>query len=153
MVVALAPDVVLLSARWGLYATEGLPDLIAAIAAVSPARVVVVGPSPSWEERLPRLLVNQYLEDPDAGIPTRSTFALVRAPERLDAESRAVAGARAIDYVSLIDVLCTRDGGCLTKAGPGAVDVMMWDESHLTLEGSRLVADAILPQVLTQDAP
>ena len=129
------PDGVILSARW----REG--DLPAIGEAIDAARrqglpVILVGPAVQYDDALPRILaVSLKLHDPD--LPQRRRLL---APRQLDLEMAAFARRKGVRYISLFDTLCG-DGRCITETPAGAP--MSHDYGHMTVEGSRLVADRL----------
>jgi hypothetical protein len=61
-------------------------------------------------------------------------------------------GAIAVDagaeFISARDLLCNA-GGCLTRLGEAATDIVVYDQVHLTEKGSEYLIGAIIDRVLT----
>jgi len=145
----LRPHTVLLAARWRLYPLDTLERTVKAIRQATDARIVVVGPVPHWDARLPRVLVTYATQHPHQPIPTRLEFGLVSYTWDFERTVRDAVTRTGAQYASAIDAMCTRRGGCLTQVPEGAEHLTAWDEAHLTASGSiHLVSQlrsAILP--------
>jgi hypothetical protein len=59
-----------------------------------------------------------------------------------------------VEYISIIDVLCNPDG-CLIRVpyDDSHGDLTQFDVHHLTVAGSRFVANAIAPALLKTHTP
>jgi peptidoglycan/LPS O-acetylase OafA/YrhL len=137
-------DRIIVSANWTGYPNI-LPDLTALLRDLGAKGIdaVVIGPSIEFHHHLPILLASR----PPA------LFFNARAPQdwlsdvvvSRDREiQQALGGLPHVAYVAPIPELC-RDGTC-----PVLVDghvPLVWDASHLTAEGSALVATALLPRL------
>ena len=119
----------------GLWTPADLPDVLQTIQYLKQftGNVIVMGPTPIYHDKLPRLLARSILRN-DPGIVNRE-----RDPSRaaLDAKfATALAGGPA-KYVSVIGALC--DGqGCVTRDEKG--DPIQSDYGHFTRSGARLLA-------------
>ena len=132
-------DAVILSARWRQRDLPGLPAAVARLKQ-SVRRVVVLGPSPEYTSRLPRLLA-RGVENGDPGL---ADSRLTPQHFEFDRILRDRARQGGYEYVSLIDAVCP-GGVCQTFAAPGVP--MLSDESHFTLVGSRVVAQRIVAAI------
>ena len=119
----------------GLWTPANLPDVLPTIQYLQQftGNVIVMGPTPIYHDKLPRLLARSILRnDPD--IVNRQ-----RDPSRaaLDAKfATALAGGPA-KYASVISALC--DGqGCVTRDENG--DPIQHDYGHFTRSGAHLLA-------------
>jgi peptidoglycan/LPS O-acetylase OafA/YrhL len=110
---------------------------------VRAAHPILIGPIPEYSMPLPRLLVYAEMNG-DRDLVDRSRVSLVFD---LDKEMRLMAARTGTPYFSLVDLLCRR-GRCRTFAA-GNVP-MQFDYGHLTPEGSKVVADAMLPFIMKQ---
>jgi peptidoglycan/LPS O-acetylase OafA/YrhL len=111
--------------------------------AVRAAHPILIGPIPEYSMALPRLLVYADMNG-RRDLVNRSRVTLVFD---LDKEMRLMAARTGTPYFSLVDLLC-RDGQCQTLAAKNVP--MQFDYGHLTPEGSRVVADAMIPFILEQ---
>jgi peptidoglycan/LPS O-acetylase OafA/YrhL len=155
----LSPEAVIIEAHWALYnGATGWPDFnadslkstIRKLEQIGIPRIVVMGSLPTWKIDQPRVAFELWrrrhvLED-------RSREYLDAEPFTADALTReAVAGTRAI-FVSPLERLC--DGaGCLLSAQPHATVPVTWDNDHLSLAGSDLIAALALKSALAAPGP
>jgi peptidoglycan/LPS O-acetylase OafA/YrhL len=137
-------DRVILSANWTGYPNI-MPDLTALLRDLGAKGIdaVVIGPSIEFRRRLPIMLASR----PSA------LFSQARGPQDWLSESvvwrsrqmqQELDGMAHVAYVAPISEVC-RDETC-----PVLVDghvPLVWDASHLTAEGSVLVAAALLPRL------
>jgi peptidoglycan/LPS O-acetylase OafA/YrhL len=135
----LAPEVVLLSARWNafrdpLYVVEKLKRTIEAARAAG-SRVLVIGESPSFAAPVPQIVALLKLRGKD---PTAfNSEASFRVDDALAA---ALPGEDAL-FFSPRRLTCD---GKLCRLWH-ASDLLYWDESHFSAAGSAYYADALEP--------
>ncbi len=130
-------------ARWTRDAAPG-SDLLAVLVQLRAGgvqEIVVVGPAPQWIDELPNLIVRGYVNDPLHRVPRRLSMSLVIPEVRaVDAALASLtAGVAGVRYVSILDVVCTRDG-CLAFASDAPDSFFSWDRAHLTTVGATFVA-------------
>ncbi|XAZ22755.1 acyltransferase [Sinorhizobium sp. B11] len=144
------PDIVVLFARWSFYSADyatgavgdGLKFYLDALqnAGIS---VAIVGPFPEYSGQLPDLIFNQWLSNKSRGIPNRIND-LPRADSAAAERSlQALAEARNIPYLSLIDIFC-RDNSCATSWSDNPSDLLTWDYGHLTTGAGQFVGRKLL---------
>ena len=143
----LRPATVLLAARWRLYDLSFLERTIAAARTATAARLVVLGPVPTWYTRLPSVLFALSRQHPLQGVPMRTSFGLESYVWELEREVRARVEQSGAEYVSAMDALCNRDG-CLTRVTDQPDNLTAWDETHLTAAGSEYLIDQIADRIL-----
>jgi len=143
----LKPATVLLAAEWRLYDPRYFERTLGALQQQNVPKVIVVGPVPIWEDRLPRVLFNQVRRDPLHGVPARLRTGIVDQPRGLEEMMRAKAARFGTDYVSAIDILCTADG-CLTMANDQPDGLTAWDQAHLTQAGSIVLVGGLKGRLL-----
>jgi peptidoglycan/LPS O-acetylase OafA/YrhL len=147
----LKPDWVILSAQWYLlngYHIEwsSLNKTIAALKSAGVRHVLVVGPVPVWSGGLPECLEQYYVKH--ESIPFRMKYGLQLFTE-LDNHLRERSRTSGASYISPIDLMC--DGkGCVTRVGDNAIDIVAWDNVHLTVAGSIYLVDRF-PKALFGD--
>jgi peptidoglycan/LPS O-acetylase OafA/YrhL len=135
-----------LSGRWK---PSDMAEIEATLVALKRRRVatIVLGPMPSYDAALPRLLVlAERARDPQGFVASflhRDAFAIDRTMRMLAARYDAA-------YVSPLSVLCA-SGRCRTLAAPGVP--LQFDDTHMTPAGSAVVVDALLPAIATAIAP
>lgn len=129
-------DKLLLAARWQ---EVDLPQVTETIAWAKSRgiKVVLFGPIVQYDMALPRLLVHSIVEN-DPSFPYHHRLSYYT---RLDREMKAYASSKwNVEYVSYFDTLCQRDS-CVEYAQNGVP--LQSDTSHLTKEGSVLVAEKL----------
>ena len=118
-------DVVLVAARW--KATD-LPQIEAMLATLRQRipRVVLVGPIVEYRRGLPEILE-------ESTAPERAVVKYRSVPASLDRRMRLLAKDLGAEYVSLVDLMCRREG-CVIYDTAGKP--IQWDNAHLTVSGS-----------------
>jgi hypothetical protein len=148
IIAATRPDILLLHAMWRENANlQELRETIFALRRVGVARIVIIGPVPLWKRPLPFMLVNAYrlqhrLPDRIAGGVSGPLV-----DDLLEQFSRA----EHVEYFSAWRRFCNLDG-CMTRTGPSAKDVVVWDQAHLSNRGSEFLGAAITNDLLAADA-
>ncbi|CZT34677.1 acyltransferase family protein [Rhizobium sp. 9140] len=131
------PDVLILSARW---ADEDLPLVAETLRQLKDkaGTVVVSGPIVEYQRPLARLLAQLAGGRSDALLVESRTTEQVQR----DRDLQAVVETAGAIYVSPYRLLCPNpDTACRTTVG----DVpLQWDYGHLTAEGSKVLAEAII---------
>jgi peptidoglycan/LPS O-acetylase OafA/YrhL len=141
------PRVVLLAAQWDYY--SGYADVeptIRELKSLGIEQVVLVGSSAEYERPVPKLLAEAL----DKGaIPRRLQSPRLPSLLAIDSVLRAVAARAGAEFVSPLAAQCTRDG-CLVTLDGSPESVTIWDSGHLTLVGSRFVAERVLLKFLRE---
>ena len=140
----LRPRIVVLAARWGIYAGQDLTKLDGTLMALKRAgvdRIMLIGPVPIWNPSLPKALLNYYWAKRPQRLPTRMSFGVTKMVD-LDDRIRQVANKFDVAFVSAIDAFCDADG-CLVSIGNDPRNLTAWDNAHLTAAGSEHLAHGI----------
>ena len=143
------PDVVLLQSR-GTYLPderEGLGPTIRALRELGISRVILLGPPPIWKRSLANEALNYFIKHHEA-IPARHFGGVHRSWN--DAEMRAFANGLGAEYVSTWDTLCNTDG-CLTRLSESPVDLVIFDQSHFSENGSKFFIEANGEKIMPRD--
>jgi hypothetical protein len=154
---AVAPDTVLIAARWELYLSYGISrenvvravvDDIEWLRSVGVHRIVVFGPGPAWNVSLPMDLFRYMSLRRTEHVPER----LGTIPEgtfQLDELLAAQAAAHEVQYVSVLNWFCN-PSGCRTLGNESErrPDLLYWDQDHLTPSGSRDLMSAAAGRIL-----
>jgi peptidoglycan/LPS O-acetylase OafA/YrhL len=144
----LRPDVVLLHGTW----EQHLHNVAATVKALRQMgmRVVVLGPVPIWRRGLQNEFVRHYMLQ-QALLPVRLAGAAA-SDGKYDDLMREKLLPLGAEFISARDVLCNTDG-CLTRLGPAATDIIVFDQVHFTAKGSEFLVGEIIDRVLTPPAP
>lgn len=146
---AARPDIVLLYAWWhhARYQLDGLEATVQALRAAGVPRIVLLGPTPDWQQPLPQVLLDAWKRGPFSQPPP------LRLPLGQDGPVRAVteqlrqrAAAMGIDFIDGLAVFCDPQG-CLTRVGDAAKEPLSYDYGHLSLEAVQVFVARIAPQV------
>lgn len=152
----LSPDVVVLSAMWGLYDSAQLVNTIAAIYQLGVRRVIVLGPTPHWKSLPSATVFSLWKQDPLHRTPSaRLDYKQYGFNENLESRDgqdsrvssadqriRKLAQQSHAEYISLMDVLCN-SAGCLMRSSEQRGDSFYLDASHLNRAGSEYVVQHI----------
>jgi hypothetical protein len=149
---ALRPAIVLMAARWQAYQLTTLQETVAAVRRTTTARIVVMGPVPNWDSRLPRLLFTYVRSHPQQPVPARMFFGVADFVWDADRQVRERSREAAVDYLSALDALCT-DEGCLARVGERPDSVTAWDDAHLTATGSEYLIARVSGELFSRWRP
>lgn len=139
------PRTILLAASWPSYdGYQELAGTVVELEALHGPRVVVVGPVPSFRERVSDVLAR---ESSDTALPERLPSSRLARLRRADSELREIATRAGADYVSPLSLLCN-DRDCLVAPGGTTAGILLFDQSHLTAAGSSYVAERLLDPYL-----
>ena len=148
------PQVVILAGAWTLYrqgedpdnsALDGLRDTMAQLKSLGVRQIIVVGPLPQWRVPLPGLLLKHWRADGE--LPATLTEGLLPAPFVLEPPLRTLVEGAGATFYSVQNQWCTEFGCKTTVLNSQGWTALAFDESHLTLAGSRLVAQGLMQAV------
>jgi hypothetical protein len=139
----LKPDVVLLHGTWERY-LDNVAETVTALKQTG-TRVVVLGAVPYWRLGLQNEMVRHYLLHKSL-IPVRIAEG-VAFDSRYDNVMRERLLPLGAEFISVRDVLCNA-GGCLTRLGDSAADIVAIDRVHLSEKGSEFLIGAVIDRVL-----
>ena len=129
------PEYVVLEAAWERYEWRSVEATIGELKSQGVPHVVLVGPVPLWNESLPRLMFDYIRWHRNEAVPLRIRGRVSQEPLRIDKAMEAMGQRLGIDYISPCAILGNADG-FLVRAGDAADDLMDYDSSHLTANGS-----------------
>ena len=142
------PETVVLAGDWLLYGTDdaavnaemiGLRETVQSLKALGIQQIVIFGQLPRWTMAQPRILLGQWARS--HSIPERTDDHLNRASLAIDKViQQAVSGSGAV-FVSPIDRLCDGSGCLASTLRDGSHRPMVFDDSHLTPDGSRVLVE------------
>jgi len=146
----LSPDQVILSGAWVRYSRSGnslesissrVSETVVLLQDAGVKRILLVGPGPVWKDSLSIDLFRHMASRRGGEVPRR--FGEVDSDiKHLENSLKTVARTRAIDYLSVLEILCN-DQGCITLGdgiGPRP-DLLFRDRDHFTESGSRYVVE------------
>ncbi len=146
----LKPDHILLHANWKANRKfikgdedASLRQTLISLKKIAPhSTITVIGGVPYWANDLPKLLIQK--------LHTVSGSGLLYNPHQehlreIDSLLMEIASDGGVQFVSLLDGLCS-ERGCkvLAEDASAPITPLVWDEAHLTKEGSLLAADIVL---------
>lgn len=129
------PEYVVLEAAWEQYEWRNVEATIGELKNRGVPHVVLVGPVPLWNESLPHLLFEYIRWHRNEAVPRRLRGRISREPLQIDKAMEAMGQRLGIDYISPCAILGNADG-FLARTGDSADDLMDYDSSHLTANGS-----------------
>jgi peptidoglycan/LPS O-acetylase OafA/YrhL len=107
-------------------------------------QVYVIGPPPEWHPGLQEVLIKQALRDKlTHKLADRISEGVTTSPT-LDQQLNKLAKEKGISYISLLNILCNKDG-CITKAGDEPEDLIGYDDGHFSRKGGAFVAKQFPP--------
>jgi hypothetical protein len=144
----LKPDTIVLAGAWERYSELGpyqqqiietLSDTIRRLKELGIRQIVVIGPGPLWTNSLPVDLFRFMVRTRANNIPDR----LGNVSDtiwNLDSAMAAQAAADQVQYVSLLNFFCNKDG-CLTVGDRSLSrpDLLFRDRDHLSVSGSKFL--------------
>jgi peptidoglycan/LPS O-acetylase OafA/YrhL len=144
------PDVVVI-AQSADHNVESMNRVTSALHKIGIRRIIFVGPSPRWEDDLPKILIRRLWPD----LPERTWVGVKR--EAMDLNSRIKGALPTLpgrSYIDVIGVFCDHNG-CLTRIGEDSQKgATSWDYGHLTEVASEYLAKKLLvPEILKYSSP
>jgi peptidoglycan/LPS O-acetylase OafA/YrhL len=149
---AARPDTIVLVADWYLvddavrnnltnsYQIDGLKRTIDQIRAQSSARIVIIGPPPSWLVPLPSAILLLSKERFGAALPVYTSQFLNQNIQDVDNRTRRIALNLKVEYFPLKDLLCVEEKCRLHING---TELTTYDHDHLSPSAADLVASEI----------
>lgn len=152
----LRPDVVILDATWGHaepVLREDLPRTVALLKAMNIAKIVLMGPPPSWQGVGLSANVLDYYRQTHEVLPVRTFYRSSDEWTRgRDALLKELSGELGIQYISVRNIFCS-DSGCLSRVGPNDSELTAFDPGHLTVPGAIFLAAHTIDDMLNTRAP
>jgi peptidoglycan/LPS O-acetylase OafA/YrhL len=149
LITQLQPDIVLLNAYWlhDLYDLSKLDATVAELRRVGIKKIILLGPTPYWQNSLPHNIMEVWKKGPAMQKPPlRMTYGLDERLPVIDAKMQAIAARLGIAYISGYKTLCNEEG-CLTRNGEDGEKVASTDYGHLTVDASQSYIRQIAPLI------
>ena len=110
--------------------------------------IIMVGPDPSWEPPLYKIIATQYWDD----TPQRISSGLDQTVFQEEIQNKKdIKTSDHFVYVSLLDLLCDKNG-CLTYLGDDKKQgITTWDYGHLTPIASTYIAQHLLTPLIESE--
>ena len=131
-----AIDQVFLSAKWRAGSVDNVQATLQWMVQHH-IRVTLFGPTVTYDSPVPRLLVSA-MRASDPALPQHHRDESLRT---LDAQMRMLAQIQGVEYVSMIDLLCSK-ASCVLEDDSGLP--LIYDGEHFTAGGSIFVAERLL---------
>lgn len=132
-------DTVIIAGNWdGIFKhghQEEFESTIRSLVKAGIKNLVIYGPPPLWTKALPKILLEDYLQQKDKRLPTRMNEMLDGRTQATEAWLKALSIRYRIGYVSIYKTLCNSDG-CLVRIDQNLTSM---DDGHLTEAASHLV--------------
>jgi peptidoglycan/LPS O-acetylase OafA/YrhL len=139
------PDVVVVAQSNG-HNIESMNRVSVALKKLGIRGVIFVGPSPHWQDDLPKILIRRLWPQ----MPERTWVGVNREVQELNAKLKNnFIATEGRSYVDTIGLFCNPDG-CLTRLGEDKQrDATSWDYGHLTALASEYLASKLLvPEII-----
>lgn len=144
------PEAVVMFAHWTVHFAKdqevffsSLKKTLTELRSAGVEQVVVVGPAPKWNTRLPNNIAQLMRTEQYDRVPKRTNFGKDPSVEELDRIfRRRLSSIEGVAYVSAIEKMCN-DEGCLIRLGDTADSLTTWDYGHLTTKASIFLAREI----------
>nr|WP_040721255.1 acyltransferase family protein [Oxalobacter paraformigenes] len=133
------PKIVVLHAAWHarqIYrdSYKNLDNTITKLRKIGINNILVIGPVPSWDKKLPSLLISEF--EKTQKIPARLIPRDYSTYQKIDKEMAKLSHQWNVKYMSPAHFLCN-DKGCLTMEDEIPDKVITYDNDHLTGQGSK----------------
>jgi peptidoglycan/LPS O-acetylase OafA/YrhL len=137
----LKPDVVIMAQRSD-HEKNNYDQISSHLIELGIKHIILIGPVPQWQPSLPRAIALRHF-DQNIKNTTDDSFEYRLFDTDKTMKSRYRKNT-IISYISLLDQLCKGDE-CLAKVD-NVNTPLIWDYGHLSLEGSKYIAQHILSQ-------
>ena len=144
------PDTVVVS-QSANHNIDSMNRLSATLEQMGVSRIIFVGPSPKWEDDLPKILIRRLWPS----LPERTWVGVKRETIELNARLKNNFLSRdGRSFVDVIGLFCNHNG-CLTRIGSDSqTGATSWDYGHLTDTASEYLARELLaPEILRTTPP
>lgn len=133
-------DAIILAGRWDISEIKKLENAISFLKQYTP-RIILLGPIIEYQTELPRVLAREGASAESAkNVAKHNSWEKTRP---VDEKMRQVAAKTGVEYYSVLDSLCTKEG-CTTMTANGVP--VQFDYGHLTQDGARLVMERLRDQ-------
>jgi len=108
-------------------------------------RVLFIGPTPRWNPSLPAVVARLL-----PSVPNRSFSGIDKSVVEIDKKLTSIAnGSTRVEYLSLVDYFCNKDGCLIHYDSNVAASITSWDYGHLTpIASYHLARDLLAPRII-----
>ncbi len=157
----LKPEIVMMYAYWaygldgkgglgGLYNLKQLDATVAALREAGVKKIILMGPTPYWNNSLPHNIVENWKKgNPLTKPPLRLSYGTFGLDARLplfNQQMKDMAQTLSITYIDGLDYFCNKDG-CLTRDSEDGIKVTSIDYGHLTVDAAQSYIQHIAPLI------
>ena len=160
----LKPEIVILYAYWshgldgkggfgGLYDLKQLDTTVAELRKVGVAKIILMGPTPYWNNSLPHNIVENWKKSNSVTKPplrlSYGTFGLNEQLPLFQQQMQDMAKQLGVTYINSLDYFCNNEG-CLTRDSDDGIKVASVDYGHLTVDAAQTFIKQIAPLIFSQ---
>ena len=121
----------------------------AALKAQGVPNVWIMGEIPNWRESLPHAMNFNFLRRGQP-VPVRTNTYILEDSLKMDGLMRAQDNHQGVEYISLKEALCNKQG-CLTQVGTDFPDdLLVMDYGHLTRNGAQYISAQVLGEKIKE---
>lgn len=147
------PDIVILHASWSWneYDLKGIHYTIEELKKANIKRILIVGQSPTWKEKVPMNIVSFYKVF--GRIPnTYTDFGLTEINEalRTDRILFEMAKKSNVEFISIFEALCSNQK-CLLSTDKSILDVTSLDQGHLSESAAQYFISSSLHKIFQKE--
>lgn len=138
------PTFIILAAAWSSYEKEiDITNTLKAIKNITKAKIILVGPVPTWNPALPRKLIEEVGNN-TTEIPSEIPYKLMEQDKIAEEKFKKIADLEKVDYFSMLNHICNNQS-CKVLIGR---DPISWDQAHLTTSGSKFTMHYLVDDML-----
>lgn len=157
------PEIVILYAYWshgldgkggfgGLYDLQQLDSTVAELRRVGVSKIILLGPTPYWNNSLPHNIVENWKKSNSVAKPplrlSYGTFGLNDRLPLFQQQMNELAKRLGVTYINGLDYFCTNEG-CLTRDSEDGLKVTSVDYGHLTVDAAQTYVKQIAPLIFS----
>jgi hypothetical protein len=131
------PDVVILMGSLSGSVGDEIGLTILKLKSIGIKNIILVGLPPKWNSSLPNIVFRKFLLTNTIHERLQNTHVLQQ--EKSDQELQDLATFLNVAYVSPLHILCNKLE-CLTRTSESSNQLLQFDQTHLTYEGSLFIA-------------
>ena len=158
------PEIVILYAYWshgldgkggfgGLYDLKQLETTVSELRKVGVAKIILMGPTPYWNNSLPHNIVENWKKSNSVAKPplrlSYGTFGLNDKLPLFQQQMQDMAKRLGVTYINGLNYFCNSEG-CLTRDSEDGLKVTSVDYGHLTVDAAQTYIKQIAPLIFSK---